>query len=99
MKRIVPSTIAAVALLGAGSALAQPRGADHRPPAPQHGPQQPGPQHPAAKPAHNSWDKPQARKGQGWNRHVRACKAKYRSYSPQRDAYRSNRGAWVRCRL
>lgn len=93
MKRIALSAIAAVALLSAGSAFAAPDRGSHQPPAPQH-----GPRHPDARPSHNSWDKPQARKGQGWNRHVRACKAKYRSYSPQRDAYRSNRGDWVRCR-
>jgi len=103
MKRIVLSTIAAVALLGAGSAIAQDRPSQHRPSAQESGPHRPsaeqsGPHRPAAKPSHNSWDKPQARKGQSWNKHVRACKAKYRSYSPQRDAYRSNRGVWVRCR-
>lgn len=102
MKLTILSTIAAIGLLSAGAAVAQghpPSRGDHRPE--QSGPQQRGPQHPGpgAKPSHNEWERPQARKGDRWNRHVRACKAKYRSYSPQRDAFRSNRGDWVRCRL
>jgi len=97
MKRIILSTIAAMTLFAAGAAVAQ----GHPPSRGGHQPEQSGPQHPGpgAKGSHGDWDRPQARKGDRWTRHSRACKAKYRSYSPQRDAYRNNRGAWVRCRL
>lgn len=100
MTRIVLSTIAAIALFGAGAAIAQDRPSQDRGPGQQGGPQhQSAPQHPGATPHRDNFDKPQARKGDRWNRHVRACKARYRSYSPQRDAFRNNRGNWVRCRL
>lgn len=32
-------------------------------------------------------------------RHVRACKAKYRNYDIKRDAYRGPGGKWIKCRL
>jgi hypothetical protein len=35
----------------------------------------------------------------GWNRHVRACFAAYRSYNPRTDTYISRRGMRVRCTL
>ncbi len=35
----------------------------------------------------------------GWNRHVRACFARYRSYNPRTDTYVVRRGVTVRCRL
>ena len=35
----------------------------------------------------------------GWNRHVRACFAKYRSYNPRTDTYIVRRGVTARCRL
>lgn len=36
---------------------------------------------------------------QGWNRHVRACMSKYRSYNPRTDTYVVRRGVTARCRL
>ncbi|MBI1682411.1 BA14K family protein [Caulobacter hibisci] len=33
------------------------------------------------------------------DRHVRACKAKYRSYDAKRDAFRGPNGKWIKCRL
>ncbi|MDB5454622.1 MAG: hypothetical protein JWP92_207, partial [Caulobacter sp.] len=35
----------------------------------------------------------------GWNRHVRACFARYRSYNPRTDTYSVRRGVVARCRL
>jgi hypothetical protein len=35
----------------------------------------------------------------GWNRHVRACYARYRSYNPRTDSYVVRRGVMARCRL
>jgi len=35
----------------------------------------------------------------GWNRHVRACFARYRSYNPRTDTYMVRRGVVARCRL
>lgn len=49
----------------------------------------PAPRHEQAKPGKES---KQAR-------HVRACKAKYRSYDVKRDAYRGQGGRWIKCRL
>lgn len=36
---------------------------------------------------------------QGWNRHVRACMSRYRSYNPRTDTYVVRRGVVARCRL
>lgn len=36
---------------------------------------------------------------QGWNRHVRACFARYRSYNPRTDTYVVRRNVVARCRL
>lgn len=49
----------------------------------------PAPRHEQAKPGKES---KQAR-------HVRVCKAKYRSYDVKRDAYRGQGGRWIKCRL
>jgi hypothetical protein len=35
----------------------------------------------------------------GWNRHVRACFARYRTYNPRTDTYLIRPGVRVRCRL
>lgn len=35
----------------------------------------------------------------GWNRHVRACFARYSSYNPRTDRYVVRRGVTARCRL
>jgi BA14K-like protein len=35
----------------------------------------------------------------GWNRHVAACFARYRSYNPRTDTYVVRRGVTARCRL
>jgi len=35
----------------------------------------------------------------GWNRHVRACFNRYRSYNPRTDTYVVRRGVTARCRL
>jgi hypothetical protein len=35
----------------------------------------------------------------GWNRHVRACFARYRTYNPRTDTYVVRRGVTARCRL
>ena len=35
----------------------------------------------------------------GWNRHVRACFAAYRTYNPRTDTYLVRRGVTARCRL
>lgn len=35
----------------------------------------------------------------GWNRHVRACFARYKSYNPRTDRYVVRRGVTARCRL
>ncbi|MBN9319111.1 MAG: BA14K family protein [Caulobacterales bacterium] len=35
----------------------------------------------------------------GWNLHVRACFARYRSYNPRTDSYVVRRGVTARCRL
>lgn len=35
----------------------------------------------------------------GWNRHVRACYARYRTYNPRTDTYIVRRGVSARCRL
>ena len=35
----------------------------------------------------------------GWNRHVRACFAAYRSYNPRTDSYIVRRGVTARCNL
>lgn len=35
----------------------------------------------------------------GWNRHVRACFDRYRSYNPRTDTYMVRRGVYARCRL
>lgn len=35
----------------------------------------------------------------GWNRHVRACHARYRTYNPRTDTYVVRYGVRARCRL
>lgn len=35
----------------------------------------------------------------GWNRHVRACYARYRTYNARTDLYIVRRGVYARCRL
>jgi hypothetical protein len=35
----------------------------------------------------------------GWNRHVRACFDRYRTYNPRTDTYVVRRGVTARCRL
>lgn len=100
MKKILIALAATGFLATAGMAVAQPHPQDR--PGQSHGPSKPAakptpPKKPQAQSA--NWDRQSDRKGSRWDRHVRSCKAKYRSYSPQRDAYRNNRGQWVRCRL
>jgi hypothetical protein len=36
---------------------------------------------------------------QGWNRHVRACYARYSTYNPRTDTYKVRRNVWRRCTL
>jgi hypothetical protein len=36
---------------------------------------------------------------QGWNRHVRLCLQRYRTYNPRTDTYVARPGVRVRCRL
>lgn len=48
----------------------------------------PAPRHEQAKPGKETKQQ----------RHVRACKAKYRSYDVKRDAYRQG-ARWIKCRL
>jgi hypothetical protein len=102
MNRRMFAAIAMAMIFTAGAAVAQGQPPQQRPPAQQQPGHQPGPGHQQG-PGHDAgrpgeWDKPAARKGSRWDRHVRACKARYRSYDVKRDAYRL-RGAWVRCKL
>lgn len=78
----------ALSLAAASSAPALAQGHD------QHGAQAPAAQQPQqqrhdAKPGKESKQE----------RHVRACKAKYRSFDAKRDAYRGPNGKWIKCRL
>ena len=101
--RLLPMIVAIAALAAADVSLAQPGppsrppppvGSRHPTPPPPPPPHQPGPGH-----WDYRWDRLDMRHGPRWQRHVRACRARYRTYNPRRDAYRAHRGVWVRCRL
>ncbi|MES2036164.1 MAG: hypothetical protein V4466_18505 [Pseudomonadota bacterium] len=96
MNRSVLPTVAAIVLLGAGAAIAQERA----PPPPLGAPQPQGDvPPPEVEPPPQNWDKPESRTGPRWDQHVAACHARYRTYSPRRDAFMSFASNWVRCRL
>lgn len=109
MKRIILPLLAAVALLGAPAVSGAQGGppppgyrrdspppvARRQPPPPNRGWER---ERPAPPRYYNRWDRPGMRQGLRWQRHVRACRAHYRSYNVRRDAYRSYSGRWIRCR-
>ncbi|MFT4254510.1 MAG: BA14K family protein [Caulobacter sp.] len=85
MKAVVAAIALSIAAASTAPALAQPQGGqDQRGAAPAA--QQ---QRHDAKPGKESKHE----------RHVRACKAKYRSYDVKRDAFRGAGGKWIKCRL
>ncbi|GEM_PF-1596497 len=86
MKAVLAAIALSLAAASSAPALAQPQGGHD-----QHGSPAPAAQQQRhdAKPGKESKQE----------RHVRACKAKYRSFDAKRDAFRGPNGKWIKCRL
>lgn len=91
--------IFAVAMLMApagGSAFAL----DQTRPQPMAGPEpSPGPRPDGPGRDQRADEGPGARSGPAWERHVRACQRRYRTYNPRTDMFVARPGVMRRCRL